>query len=121
MVKNLKRARTDLENEGRGADMDFIPQTYTLPKEYGLFVDELKRSGRTWIVKPCGRAQGKGIFLVNKLKQVWCELQCCIFGTSFVSRGKPLACRLLPTQSLQVQNSELYCIVPRDHASLFMP
>lgn len=78
MVKNLKRAKRDLEKEGRGIDMDFFPQTYTLPKEYGLFVEELKRSGKIWIMKPCGRAQGKGIFLINKLNQV------CRLDSSFI-------------------------------------
>ena len=42
-----------------------------LPAEYGLFVEEFKRTpGTTWIMKPVGRAQGKGIFLFNRLSQV---------------------------------------------------
>jgi tubulin polyglutamylase TTLL9 len=35
-----------------------------------MFVEEFKRSGGTWIMKPIGRAQGQGIFLFNKLSQV---------------------------------------------------
>ena len=35
-----------------------------------MFVEEFKRSGGTWIMKPIGAAQGKGIFLFNKLSQV---------------------------------------------------
>ncbi|GMH45825.1 hypothetical protein BSKO_13788 [Bryopsis sp. KO-2023] len=70
MVKNLKRAKRQLDKEGRGHEMDFFPQTYTLPQEYGLFAEEFRRSGGTWIMKPCGRAQGKGIFLLDKLSQV---------------------------------------------------
>ncbi|CAD7702395.1 unnamed protein product [Ostreobium quekettii] len=70
MVKNLKRAKRQLDKEGRGREMDFFPQTYTLPQEYGLFAEEFRRSGGTWIMKPCGRAQGKGIFLLDKLSQV---------------------------------------------------
>jgi len=34
-------------------------------------VEEFKRVPNTnWIMKPVGRCQGKGIFIVNKLKQV---------------------------------------------------
>ena len=35
-----------------------------------MFVEEFKRSGGVWIMKPIGSAQGKGIFLFNKLSQV---------------------------------------------------
>ena len=36
----------------------FLPRS--LPAEYGLFVEEFKRTpGTTWIMKPVGRAQGK--------------------------------------------------------------
>jgi tubulin polyglutamylase TTLL9 len=34
-----------------------------------MFVEEFKRSGGVWIMKPIGSAQGKGIFLFNKLSQ----------------------------------------------------
>jgi tubulin polyglutamylase TTLL9 len=35
-----------------------------------MFVDEFKKAGGVWIMKPSGRAQGKGIFLVSKLSQM---------------------------------------------------
>jgi tubulin polyglutamylase TTLL9 len=36
-----------------------------------MFVEAYKASaGATWIMKPVGRAQGKGIFLVTKLADV---------------------------------------------------
>eukprot|EP00891_Asterochloris_glomerata_P000817 jgi/Astpho2/817/e_gw1.00016.109.1_t len=71
MVKNLKRARKALDKQGRGSEYDFFPQTYVLPLEHGIFVEEFRRSpGTTWIMKPCGRAQGRGIFLLDKLSQV---------------------------------------------------
>lgn len=70
LVKNLKRARRQLEKAGRGQELDFFPQTYTLPQEYGPFCDEFRKIGGIWIMKPCGRAQGKGIFLLDKLSQV---------------------------------------------------
>eukprot|EP00210_Caulerpa_lentillifera_P007604 g7262.t1 len=70
LVKNLKRARRLLEKEGRNKELEFFPQTYTLPQEYGPFSDEFRKTGGIWIMKPCGRAQGKGIFLLDKLSQV---------------------------------------------------
>ena len=45
--------------------------TFTLPAEYGLFLEEFKRTpGAVWIMKPIGKAQGKGIFLTNKLSDL---------------------------------------------------
>lgn len=42
-----------------------------LPADYNLFVEEFRKSpSSTWIMKPCGKAQGKGIFLINKLSQI---------------------------------------------------
>lgn len=49
----------------------FWTGTFVLPSEYGMFVEEFKRSpGAIWIMKPIGRAQGRGIFLFNKLSQI---------------------------------------------------
>eukprot|EP00899_Mesostigma_viride_P003533 jgi/Mesvir1/13180/Mv06143-RA.1 len=73
MVKNLKRMKKQLEREGRQAEADkydFFPVTFCLPQDYGPFVEEFKRLGGTWIMKPVGKAQGKGIFLMNKLSQI---------------------------------------------------
>ena len=48
VVKNLKRARKQLEKEGRHAeaarDWNFFPTTYVVPSEYGLFFEEFKRN-----------------------------------------------------------------------------
>lgn len=81
MVKNIKRYRKDLEREGspivekdengRYIYLDFIPQTFMLPADYNLFVEEFRKHPNTmWIMKPCGKARGVGIFLVNKLSQL---------------------------------------------------
>ena len=72
-VKNLKRMQRQLLREGkdRGREVDFSPGTYVLPADYGLFVEEFKQQqGAIWIMKPIGKAQGKGIFLFNKLGQI---------------------------------------------------
>ena len=51
--------------------MDIVPMTYVLPGEYTIFAEEFKKYPNAyWIMKPTARAQGKGIFLVNKLKQL---------------------------------------------------
>lgn len=74
MIKNIKRMKRTLVKEGRAdeaKEYDFCPTTFVLPGDYALFVEEFKRaSGTVWIMKPIGRAQGKGIFLFNKLSQI---------------------------------------------------
>ena len=51
--------------------MDMVPMTYVLPGDYTIFVEEFKRNPHTtWIMKPTNAAQGQGIFLINKLKQI---------------------------------------------------
>ena len=81
MVKNIKRYRKDLEKEkdpiaekdetGRYKYLDIIPQTYIFPGDYNIFVEEFRKyPNSTWIMKPSSNAQGKGIFLVNKLQQL---------------------------------------------------
>ncbi|CAH1797496.1 unnamed protein product [Owenia fusiformis] len=81
MVKNIKRFRRDLEKEGnplaekdetgRYIHLDFIPVTFMLPADYNLFVEEFRKNpSSTWIMKPCGKARGIGIFLINKLSQL---------------------------------------------------
>ena len=63
MVKNFKRYRKELEKEshplcqkdenGNYLYLDLIPNTYILPGEYSLFVEEFHRNpNTTWIVKP---------------------------------------------------------------------
>ncbi|KDO20703.1 hypothetical protein SPRG_13914 [Saprolegnia parasitica CBS 223.65] len=71
MVKNLKRYKKEAEKDPSLAEkLDFIPVTYTLPADYSLFVEEFRRNPNVmWIMKPTSKAQGKGIFLINKLSQ----------------------------------------------------
>ena len=73
MAKNLKRMKKALEKESKveAAKCDFFPTTFELPSEYHIFVEEFKRNpGSIWIMKPAGKAQGKGIFLFRKLKDI---------------------------------------------------
>lgn len=73
MVKNLKRITKQMVREDKQAEakeMDFFPLTFILPSEYHMFVEEFKRAPHTWIAKPIGKAQGRGIFLFNELKDV---------------------------------------------------
>ncbi|XP_072340746.1 polyglutamylase complex subunit TTLL1-like isoform X1 [Scyliorhinus torazame] len=81
MIKNIKRYRKELEKEGsplaekdengKYVHLDFVPVTFMLPADYNMFVEEFRKNpNSTWIMKPCGKAQGKGIFLINKLSQI---------------------------------------------------
>ena len=73
MAKNVKRRRRTLEKEGKFEDAltyDFIPTTFVLPREYSMFVEEFKKVGGVWIMKPIGSAQGKGIFLFTRLSEI---------------------------------------------------
>ena len=75
MNKNLKRMQRALQREDKleeARKYDFFPNTYVLPVDYGLFVEEFKnhQAGTIWIMKPIAKAQGKGIFLFNKLSQI---------------------------------------------------
>ncbi|CAK9074656.1 unnamed protein product [Durusdinium trenchii] len=50
---------------------EWVPATYSLPNDYAIFVEEFRKSpNSTWIAKPTGKAQGRGIFLVSKLNQL---------------------------------------------------
>mmetsp|Transcript_44755 Transcript_44755/g.103521 ORF Transcript_44755/g.103521 Transcript_44755/m.103521 type:complete len:468 (+) Transcript_44755:112-1515(+) len=74
LVKNMKRMRRACEKDGRleeAQKYNVCPMTFVVPQEYNMFVDEFKKTpGCTWIMKPVGRSQGAGIFLVTKLAQV---------------------------------------------------
>lgn len=59
MVKNLKRKRKELEKEGKfdeANSYNFYPMTYNLPGDYSLFVEEFKKQGGVWIMKPVGKS-----------------------------------------------------------------
>lgn len=86
LVKNIKRYRKDLERDGnplaektesnnssgtRYLYLDFVPTTFVLPADYNMFVEEYRKFPlSTWIMKPCGKSQGAGIFLINKLSKL---------------------------------------------------
>ena len=58
----------DKDDDGGFLYMDIVPMTYLLPGDYTIFVEEFRRKpDEMWIMKPTSAAQGKGIFLVNKL------------------------------------------------------
>ena len=75
MYKNLKFYKKQLEKEYKLEEAklyDFFPLTFFMPSEFTMFVEEYKHSpGTIWIMKPAGKAQGKGIFLVKNLKEMY--------------------------------------------------
>mmetsp|Transcript_35286 Transcript_35286/g.45277 ORF Transcript_35286/g.45277 Transcript_35286/m.45277 type:complete len:401 (+) Transcript_35286:88-1290(+) len=73
LVKNIKRKKRQLEKEGaydEAQAYNFLPVSFVLPREYAMFVEEFKRQGGVWIMKPIGSAQGKGIFLFTRLSEI---------------------------------------------------
>jgi tubulin polyglutamylase TTLL9 len=73
MAKNMKKQRRSLEKEGRYKEAQayyFILTTFVLPREFSVFVEEFKKVGGIWIMKPIGSAQGKGIFLFTRLSDI---------------------------------------------------
>eukprot|EP00434_Breviolum_minutum_P011807 symbB.v1.2.010420.t1/scaffold655.1/size176010/7 len=94
MARNIKRYRRERERQEQVAEdlngsakkkgqsepnlaapdrlpPEWVPATYSLPNDYAIFVEEFRKSpNSTWIAKPTGKAQGRGIFLVSKLNQL---------------------------------------------------
>lgn len=78
LARNIRKARRDAEKDGKldeVARLDIIPQTFLLPTEYPLFVQHFKKESstgdrNTYIMKPIGKSQGKGIFLFDKLADI---------------------------------------------------
>ncbi len=109
LAKNVKRMRRQLEKDGKAEEAalyDIIPVTYVLPGDYSIFVEEFKRSAASnvlWIMKPVGKAQGKGIFLFNKLSQIsqWKSEHRCVGGT--VCQGGGEGCPLRSPSRAQVE------------------
>ncbi|KAG9396930.1 Tubulin-tyrosine ligase/Tubulin polyglutamylase [Carpediemonas membranifera] len=101
MVKNISRLKRELKKEDsallhKGPDgysaLDFLPESFLLPADYSLFVEEYKRRpNAVWIMKPTGKAQGRGIFIINKLSQVKRWASSRVVG----SKDAYLACRYI--------------------------
>lgn len=84
MAKNMKRMKRQLDREDKKDEAKrytFTPYTFVVPVEYTLFAEEFKKNPGVYIMKPVrisvpffyckiGKAQGKGIFLFNKLQQI---------------------------------------------------
>mmetsp|Transcript_42701 Transcript_42701/g.96207 ORF Transcript_42701/g.96207 Transcript_42701/m.96207 type:complete len:468 (-) Transcript_42701:214-1617(-) len=74
LAKNLKRMRRQCERDNLMEEAQMYnccPTTFSLPVEYNMFVEEFKKNQNSiWIMKPIGRSQGTGIFLINKLAQI---------------------------------------------------
>lgn len=72
LAKNMKKYKKSFLKEGKSIEhLDFLPQTYILPGDMSVFLEEFKRNPNiVWILKPSNRSQGSGVVLVNKLSKV---------------------------------------------------
>jgi tubulin polyglutamylase TTLL5 len=49
----------------------FLPKTYILPNEYEYLKQDMQAEpGKQWIFKPAASAQGRGIFVTDKLSEI---------------------------------------------------
>lgn len=74
--------RRQLEKHGKKAEleqMSFLPSTFVLPADYHQFLEEFRQHPKNtiWIMKPVAGAQGRGIFLFRRLKEIadWKKVQ----------------------------------------------
>lgn len=74
LIKNVSRMRKQLlraRKRKEAEECNFCPTSFVLPNDYSLFKEEFKKCpGKIWIMKPVGRAQGRGIFLITRLSQI---------------------------------------------------
>lgn len=82
LIKNINAFRRRMINENNPIAklspdgsyyyyLDIIPKSFSLLKEWALFLDEFKKSPKQiWIVKPASSARGQGIFLVDKIEDL---------------------------------------------------
>lgn len=70
-MKRLKKQLSKQQGSDVDTGCDVYPSTFMLPAEYHMFVEMFKKTkDSAWIMKPVGRAQGKGIFLFSKLSDI---------------------------------------------------
>ncbi|CAL6037688.1 Tubulin_tyrosine ligase-like 2 [Hexamita inflata] len=75
LARNIQKAQRYLQKSKPALNFDFIPKTFVLPQDQSLVLSNFGESDQL-IVKPCGYAQGRGIFVcsVQQLK-AWLQAE----------------------------------------------
>jgi len=66
MFENVERMKHTFGAE----DFEFVPESYTLPKQLVQFTRRFHLQGGWWIVKPINSSCGRGIFLLRNLRDL---------------------------------------------------
>ena len=80
-----------------------------IAREY-LFDICRKNPNSTWIMKPCGKSQGSGIFLINKLSKLkkWSRESRTVFNPNLVKETYVIS-RYVPPR---VFGDKYFCLTP---------